>query len=171
MLVEEFGDSINESESILIEEFMNNFIKFWKTYVPIYKLLILLYDFVLIYKELTSPFGINYDWKITFNPLKFKKNIHQQKIFSKYIKKKEVNDDVTTDFNYNEALLNESYSNLPYAFKFNNFYVSKDGKFSIDDLEVLRILNKFQLIVRNDKSQFNNLKQSYSFSNYLIVDE
>ena len=68
MLIEDFGDSINESESILIEEFMNNFIKLWITYVPIYKLLILPYDFVLIYKELTSPFGINYDWKITFNP-------------------------------------------------------------------------------------------------------
>ena len=171
MVVEGFSDSMNESESILTEEFMNNFIKLWMSYDPICKLLILPQDFVLIFKELAPPFGINYDRKITFNPLKFEKNRHQQKIFSKFIKKKEFNDDVTTDFNFNDALLNESYSNLPYAFQFKNFYVSKNGKFSTDDLEVLRILNKFQLIAINDKSQFNSIKQSYTFSNYLVDDK
>ena len=171
MVIEGFTDSMNESESILTEEYMNNLIKLWMSYDPLCKLLILPQDFVLIYKQLTPPFGINYDRKINFNPLKFEKNRHQQKIFSKFVNKKEINADALTDFNFNDALLNESYTNLPYAFQFKNFYVSKNGKFSTDDLEVLRILNKFQLIARKDQSQYTNIKQSYTFSNYLDSED
>ena len=46
-----------------------------------------------------------------------------------YLNKKEINADALTDFNFNDALLNESYTNLPYAFQFKNFYVSKNAIF------------------------------------------
>ena len=169
MVVEGFSDSMHESESFLNEEYMNILIKLWMDYDPQGKLFILPQEFVLIFKQLPPPFGINYDRNIMSNPLKYEKFRHQYKIFSKFLKE-EKNNNFINNINFNDVLFNKNFSNLPYGFQFKNFYVSKNKKFYTDDIEVLRILNKLDLVSYIGNSKII-LKNSYTFSNHLIGDE
>ena len=167
MVVEGFSDSMHESESLLNEDYMNKFIKLWIDYDPQCKLYILPHEFILIFKQLTPPFGINYDRHINYNPLKLEKNRHQHKIFCKYLKNDD-DDDGENNINFNDVIFNNNFSNLPYGFQFKNFYVSKNKKFYTDDLEVLRILNKLDLVYYEGNSRIIDIKRSYTFENQII---
>ena len=169
MVVEGFSDSMHESESLITEDYMNKFIKLWIDYDPQCKLYILPHEFILIFKQLTPPFGINYDRHINYNPLKLEKNRHQHKIFCKYLKNDD--DDGENNINFNDVIFNNHFSNLPYGFQFKNFYVSKNKKFYTDDLEVLRILNKLDLVSYEGNSRIIEVKKSYTFENQIIGRE
>lgn len=166
MVVEGFSDSMTENESMMTEEFMTKFVNLWMQYDPQCKKLILPQEFVLIMKELLPPFGFNYDRHILSNPLKAEKERHQFKIFNQYLQS-DKNEDSLTEINFNDEVFGQYYNNLPYAYQFTNFYLSKNKKYYTTDLEILRLVDKFNLITFEDKTGIQSEKLSYTFSNYL----
>ena len=157
---------MTENESMMTEEFMTKFVNLWMQYDPQCKKLILPQEFVLIMKELLPPFGFNYDRHILSNPLKAEKERHQFKIFNQYLQS-DKNEDSLTEINFNDEVFRQYYNNLPYAYQFTNFYLSKNKKYYTTDLEILRLVDKFNLITFEDKTGIQSEKLSYTFSNYL----
>ena len=167
MVVEGFSDSMTENESMMTEEFLTTFINLWMEYDPQCKRLILPQEFVLIVKQLPPPFGFNYDRHLISNPLRLEKERHQFKIFNQYLQS-DKNDDSLTEINFNDEVFRQYYNNLPYAYQFTNFYLSKNKKFYTTDVEILRLMNKFSFVKFEDKTGITSDKFSFTFSNYLV---
>ena len=168
MIIDGFSDSMEEDNYIVSEEYIRNFINLWLNYDPNCNLLITPYEFVLIFKELQPPFGINYDRKIFFNPLKEEKFYNQYLFFNKYLNYYRFYSG--NEINYNDAQF-KNKNNFLYGFNFTNFYISHSKKKFTNDLEVIKILEKFDLNFIEEKNVAFKEKRSYLFSNKLVKDD
>jgi hypothetical protein len=169
LIVEGFNESVIENNLIINEEYVKQFIDIWMEYDTFGSLKVLPHEFVLIFKQLTPPFGLLYDRKLYSNPLKYERFRNQYNIFNRVLSNDYVKDN--TDINFNEKAFFRSNSKLPFGYQFTNFYISKDKKFYTNDLEVSRILEYLNLTAFPDKSNIFFNKQSYTFSNSIIAEE
>ena len=168
-IIEGYINSVSHHDLQMNEKYINNFIELWGEYDPYGNLKILPHEFVLIFKQLTPPFGLLYDRKLYSNPLKYERFRNQYNIFNRVLSNDYVKDN--TDINFNEKGFFRSNSKLPYGYQFTNFYISKNKKFYTNDLEVSRILEYLNLTAFPDKSNIFFNKQSYTFSNSIIAEE
>ena len=165
MIIDGFSDTMEEENNIISDDYLQNFVKLWLNYDPNCNLLIRPFEFVLIFKELQPPLGINYDRKIFFNPLKEEKFYNQYLFFNKYLKNKQFysgNDIYYNDLNF------KNKNNFLYGFNYTNFYISNSKKKFTNDLEAIKILEKFDLNFVEEKNIVFNDKNSYLFSNKLL---
>ena len=168
MIIDSFSDSMEEDNYIISEDYIKNFIDLWLNYDPNCNLLITPYEFVLIFKELQPPFGINYDRKIFFNPLKEEKLYNQYLFFNKYLNNYHFYSG--NEINYNDSRF-KNKNNFLYGFNFTNFYLSKSKKKYTNDLEVIKILEKFDINFIEEKKVAFNEKNSYLFSNKIVKND
>jgi hypothetical protein len=168
MIIDSFSDSMEEDNYIISEDYIKNFIDLWLNYDPNCNLLITPYEFVLIFKELQPPFGINYDRKIFFTPLKGEKLYNQYLFFNKYLNNYHFYSG--NEINYNDSQF-KNKDNFLYGFNFTNFYLSKSKKKYTNDLEVIKILEKFDINFIEEKKVAFNEKNSYLFSNKIVKND
>ena len=149
---------------------ISRFINLWIEYDENCKLLVEPHEFVLIFKELPPPYGVNYDRLITDNPLKFRERERQFKLFRNYLQLKKENSDLK-HINFDDNYINHEYNHLPFAYQFSNFYISKNKKFFTYDLEMLHFLNFLDMDATEDKTGVvSTEKYSYLFENKLTND-
>ena len=146
---------------------ISKFINLWMEYDENCKLLVEPHEFVLIFKELPPPYGVNYDRLISNNPIKLIQKERQFKLFRNYIQSKRENGDLK-HIHFDDEYINHEYAHLPFAYQFSNFYISKNKKFFTYDLEMLHILDFLEMTATEDKTGVTSTeKYSYLFENKL----
>ena len=138
MVIEGFYEAVSDNEGLLTIDYLDTFIEVWMKYDSQCSNLVKPYEFVLMFKELQPPIGINYDrliWKFNMNREDERGKLLSLRNFINKIHDKglEVN-----DF---EHLCNETKN----AFEFKDYYISKDMKFNTNDKEVMMLTHKLQI--------------------------
>ena len=138
MVIEGFYEAVSDNEGLLTIDYLDTFIHVWMKYDSQCSNLVKPYEFILIFKELQPPIGINYDrliWNFNMNREDERGKLLSLRNFINKIHDKglEVN-----DFEY---LCNETKN----AFEFKDYYLSKDMKFYTNDKEVMILSNKLQI--------------------------
>ena len=153
MVIEGFNEAVSDNEGLLTVDYLEQFIKVWKKYDYQCTNLIKPYEFVLMFKELQPPIGINYDrliWRINYNREDERCNLLSHRNFINLIHEKNLE---ANDF---EHLCNETKN----AYEFKEYYISKDLKFDTNDSEVMILTNKL-LINPSELNENNKLNEKY----------
>ena len=165
IVIDGFNDSMFENEGKLSEDLIIELINLWKEYSPNANYFISQQDFILIFKQLSPPMGMNYDRFLIEN---INDNIKiRNKEYIQFESCKKI-------IEFNKKLdINKNIVALPEHYQYNNFYLSKNKKFYTTDKEIMKIIDKFNIKVyspqeifkdnnNNDENKIN--KYSYSFS-------
>ena len=146
IVIDGFNESIYENEGYLPQDLMERFINLWMDYDPLCTKVIKPYDFILMMKELPPPIGFNYDRHLIqginddMKYYRIEKDYRQFLHCKNLIKKSKVN-----------LSLNKPNFILPQSYAYNDFYLTKNGKFYTTDIEVMKLISKFKIIVSDEK--------------------
>ena len=177
MVIEGFSESKYGNEGYLPRDLIDKFINLWINYDPLCTKIVKPYEFILMMKELPPPIGLNYDRYIIkginedFKENKLERNYKQYIQCRELIKEKK-----------EELLLDKPNYLLPNNYVYNNFYLSKNGQFYTNDIEVMKLISKFQIIsneeklkhyLNNDREKLNEeIKRNvYIFSSKKLNDK
>ena len=174
MVIEGFSESMYENEGVLPQDYMDKFVSVWMEYDPECKMVIRPHEFILILKELQPPIGFNYDRHILIDPLKLGKDYQQYLMFKALLKERKHFVGMTrTDIDIKNRPKNTLINILPHSYEFNNFYLSKNQKFHTNDVEVMKLVDKFNLVASEEhekekkilkKQAKPGIQYSYTFS-------
>jgi len=150
MVIESYYESVSDNEGILTVDYLEKFIEIWMKYDKQCTNLVKPYEFILIFKELQPPIGINYDrliWRFNTNREDERCKLLSFRNFINLIHRNglEVN-----DF---EHLCKETKN----AYEFKEYYLSKDMKFHTSDGEVMLLTNKLKVYP-------SELKENHAYS-------
>ena len=163
MVIEGFSESMYENEGVLPQDYMDKFVSVWMEYDPECRMVIRPHEFILILKELQPPIGFNYDRHTLTDPLRLKKDYQQYLVFKALLNEKKI----ASTSNEEENKAKTQIKILPHSYEFNNFYLSKNQKFHTNDVEVMKLVDKFHLLATEDKKQQKKspgIQYSYTFS-------
>ena len=183
MVIEGFSQAMYQNAGLLPQDYLDKFVSVWMEYDPECNMVIRPHEFVLILKQLQPPIGFNYDRHILTEPLRFKRDYQQFLVFKALVneqqrklllmkagneegKEKEMgsdNDVMDLSLLLNKCNLNESdftVKILPHSYEFNSYYLSKNKKFHTNDIEVMKIVDKFGLIASNNSNNSNSSSNS-----------
>ena len=167
IVIDGFNSSMFENEGKLSEDLILELINLWKEYSPKANYFISQQDFILIFKQLSPPMGMNYD-RFLIEDINDNIKIRNKEYIQFESCKKIIEFNKKLDINKNIVA-------LPQHYKYNNFYLSKNKKFYTSDKEIMKIIDKFNIKVYSPQEIFNNNenkeksenninKYSYSFS-------
>ena len=169
-ILDSYEKSYQLRENIKNSKFMNHILRIWHKYDANCRHLINPPEFVLFFKEIPPPFGLNYDRLISSNPLKYFKKRKELTLFKNKLNNKKKNNEEDI-IQFKDSEFNKKGNELPNYYKFNNLYIDHNVKFFTDDIEMLKILNYFDLIALMDKTGvFANQTNTYIFKNENLVD-
>ena len=146
MVIEGFNESIYENSGYLPLDLMEKFINLWMDYDPLCTKVVKPYEFILIMKELPPPIGFNYDRHIIQG---INDNISTQKRERDY--KQFLDCKKLIHKNRDKVYLNRPNYSLSNSYEFNNIYLSNDAKFYTSDIEVMKLISKFKLLIDEEK--------------------
>ena len=160
MVIEGYSESLGENEGLITSDYTERFMNVWLNYDTECRRIVKPYEFVLILKEMQPPVGLNYDRYIDRpnidRELKYKKLIAHRKVVD-LIQEKHVNaDDSTFVGNWKECGCTCRES----SYEFEEYYLSKDKKFSTNDTEVMVIIDRLELggtTLKKQKSFWNKM--------------
>jgi hypothetical protein len=177
MVIEGFTESIYENEGYLPRDLMDKFINLWINYDPLCTKIIKPYEFILMMKELPPPIGLNYDRHLIQGINDDIKESKRERDYKQFLQCREL-----IRKNKDKLFLDKPNFCLPQIYICNNFYLSKDGNFFTNDIEVMKLISKFQIIssdeklkhyLNNDSEKLNEeiKRNSYIFSSEKLNDK
>ena len=146
MVIEGFNESMYENSGYMPVDLMEKFINLWLDYDPLCTKVIKPYEFILIMKELPPPIGFNYDRDIIKGINDNIKNQKRERDYKQFLDCKKF-----IFKNKNKVSLNKPNYSLSQCYEFNNIYLSNDAKFYTSDIEVMKIISKFQILINEEK--------------------
>lgn len=160
MVIEGYSESLGENEGLITSDYTERFMNVWLNYDTECRRIVKPYEFVLILKEMQPPVGLNYDRYIDRpnidRELKYKKLIAHRKVID-LIQEKHANaDNSGLVGNWKECGCTCSES----SYAFEEYYLSKDKKFSTNDTEVMVIIDRLELggtTLKKQKSFWNKM--------------
>ena len=177
MVIQGFTESIYENEGYLPRDLMDKFINLWIDYDPLCTKIIKPYEFILMMKELPPPIGLNYDRHLIQGISDDIKESKRERDYKQFLQCREL-----IRKNKDKLFLDKPNFYLPKTYICNNFYLSKDGNFFTNDIEVMKLISKFQIIssdeklkhyLNNDIEKLNEeiKRNSYIFSSEKLNDK
>jgi len=146
MVIEGFNESIYENRGYMPLDLMEKFINLWMDYDPLCTKVVKPYEFILIMKQLPPPIGFNYDRYIIQGINDIVKTYKRERDYKQFLNCKKL---IYT--NRNKLYLDKPNYSLSQSYEFNNIYLSNDGKFYTSDIEVMKLISKFQILVNEEK--------------------